>query len=98
MKAKRKAEYSGIDSKDEIKRLNRIIGQIEGVRKMLEEHRKLEDVLMQCKAIHSALKSVESRILSSYLDAALDRIVKLDKKKDRQEKMAELEDIFKRSE
>ncbi len=98
MKAKRKAEYAGVDRKDEIKRLNRVIGQIEGVSKMLAEHRKLEDVLMQCKAIHSALKSVESRIMKSYLDAALDSIVKLEKKKDRQEKLSEFDALFKYSE
>ncbi len=98
MKTKRKAEYAAIDRKDEVKRLNRVIGQVEGIRNMLEEGRKLEDVLTQCKAVHSALKSVESRILKSYLDAALDKIVRLEKKKDRQEKMSELEDIFKRYE
>ena len=84
-----------LDHSDEIKRLNRIIGQIEGVRKMLEGQRKLEDVLMQCKAVHSALRSIETRILKTHLDVALDEIVKIDKKKSRAEKVAELEELFK---
>lgn len=93
---RRAAEYSQIDHKGETKRLNRVIGQIEGVRKMLDEQRKLEDVLIQCKAIHSALKSVEARIVKAHLEAALDEIVRLDKKKHRREKVERLEEIFKR--
>ena len=93
-KEKKRSE-DNIDHSDEIKRLNRIIGQIEGIRKMLEHGRKLEDVLIQCKAIHSALKSIETRILKSHLEVALDEIVKIDKKKNRAEKVAELEELFK---
>ena len=60
MKEKRRAEYDRIDYRDEVKRLNRVIGQVEGVQSMLDENRKLESVLIQCKAIHSALKAVEA--------------------------------------
>jgi len=94
---KNRAEYATIDHSDESKRLNRIIGQIEGIRKMLDEQRKLDDVLMQCKAIHSALKSVESRLVKAHLGAALDEVVKLDKKKDRQQKIEQLEELFKQA-
>jgi DNA-binding FrmR family transcriptional regulator len=97
MKKKQRPAYSRIDSSDEIKRLNRIIGQIEGVRNMLEEQRKMEDVLIQCKAIHSALKSVESRIFKAHLEVTLDEIVKLDKKKSREQTVAELEELFRRA-
>jgi DNA-binding FrmR family transcriptional regulator len=84
-----------LDHSDEIKRLNRIVGQIEGIRKMLEEQRQLPDILMQCKAIHSALKAIESRIVKTHLEAALDDVIKLDKKKNREQKIAELEDLYK---
>jgi CsoR family transcriptional regulator, copper-sensing transcriptional repressor len=94
-KDKKREEYSHIDHSDEIKRLNRIIGQIEGVRKMLDEQRKLEDVLIQCKAVHSALKSIETRIIKAHLEVALDEIVKIEKKKNRAEKISELEELFK---
>ena len=96
MKKKKRAASASIH-KDEIKKLNRIIGQIEGVRKMLGEDRKLEAVLMQCKAIRSALKSIESRILKTHLEVVLDDIARLDKKKSRAEKVAELEDLFKQA-
>ncbi len=98
MKNKRKAEYAMIDASDEIKRLNRVIGQVEGVQKMLSDNRKLQDILIQCRAIHSAVKSVESRVFKAYVEVALEEIVKLDKKKNRAEKVEELEDLFKRVE
>jgi len=94
---KNRAEYADVKHKDEIKKLNRVIGQLEGVQKMLGEKRKLEAVLTQCKAIHSALKSVETRILKAHLEAALDGIVKLEKKKNRAEKVAELEELFRQA-
>lgn len=97
MSKKTKAEYAHIDTSDEAKRLNRVIGQIEGVRSMLKDQRRLDDVLMQCKAIHSALKSVEARIVKAHLEAALDKAAKLDSKKDRAAKVAELEEIFRQA-
>ena len=103
MKAKKKAalakknEQNSIDHSDEIKRLNRVIGQVEGVRKMLDENRELGDVLAQCKAVHSALRSIETRILKTHLEHVLDEVVKLEKKKSREQKVAEIEELFKQS-
>ena len=94
---KERASYANLDVSDELKRLNRVIGQIEGIRAMLKDQRKLDDVLMQCKAVHSALKSIESRLVKVHVEAALDKVVKLDSKKDRAEKVAELEELFKQA-
>lgn len=96
-KKQREAEYGLIDHRDEVKRLNRIVGQVEGIRKMLDEQRKLEDVLIQCKAIHSALKSIESRVLKAHLEVALEEIENMDKKKHRAERIADLEELFKQA-
>lgn len=94
---KDRANYAHIDTSDEVKRLNRVIGQIDGIRSMLKDQRKLEDVLMQCKAVHSALKSIETRIVKAHLEVALDEIAKIEKKKNRAEKLSELEDLFKQA-
>lgn len=94
---KKKSDAPSIDYSDDIKRLNRVVGQIEGVSKMLEGGRRLDDVLTQCKAIHSALKSVETRILKAHLEQVLNDIAKLDKKKSREQYLSELETLFKQS-
>ena len=86
---------SAIDHGDEVKRLNRVVGQIEGIAKMLEGGRKLDDVLIQCKAVHSALKAVELRIVKTHLDQVLNDVAKLDKRKNREQKLEELENLFK---
>jgi len=92
-----KTEKSKLEFDDEIKRLNRVVGQIEGIQKMLESGRKLPDIITQCKAVHSALSSVEARVFKIYLDAALDDVVKFDKKKDRAEVAEALEALFKKA-
>jgi CsoR family transcriptional regulator, copper-sensing transcriptional repressor len=96
-KKKEKSDEITIDTKEEAKRLNRIIGQLEGIRKMLEGNRKLEDVLIQCKAVHSALRAVESRVFKLHVEAALGELAKMDKKKERKEYISELEDLFKQA-
>ena len=51
-KQRQEAEYQ-----DLLKRLNRIEGQVRGVKKMLEEDRYCVDILTQVSAINSALNS-----------------------------------------
>ncbi|MDR1998300.1 MAG: metal-sensitive transcriptional regulator [Candidatus Margulisbacteria bacterium] len=55
----------------ELTRLNRIIGQLEGVKKMIEARRYCPEILMQIKAVRSALKSVESNILQTHLESCV---------------------------
>lgn len=79
---------------DEIKRLNRVVGQVEGISKMLAEDRKLADILAQCKAVRSAVKAIESRILMVHFDTLLDEVAKLEKKKSREQQLSELKELF----
>ena len=54
--------------KSEIPRLNRAIGQLEGIKKMIEERRYCPDIIIQIKAVRSALKHIESNILKTHLE------------------------------
>jgi DNA-binding FrmR family transcriptional regulator len=91
------AAINAIDHSEEIKRLNRITGQTEGISKMLAGSRKLDEVLVQFKAVHSALRAVEMQVVRSHLTQMLDDVASMDKKKNREQKLAELEHIFKHS-
>ncbi len=93
-----KVEQSESGHGDEIKRFNRVIGQIEGISKMLAEERKLADILAQCKAVRSAVKAIESRILTLHLEKLLDEVARLEKKKSREQQIAELKELFERME
>ena len=54
--------------KHEIPRLNRAIGQLEGIKKMIEERRYCPDIIIQLKAVQSAIKHIETNILKTHLE------------------------------
>ena len=48
-------------------RLNRIEGQIRGIKKMIEEDRYCNDVLIQLAAVESSVKSLSNQVLETHL-------------------------------
>lgn len=57
--------------KDLIARLNRIEGQVRGVKKMVEEERYCPDILVQVSAIHSALNSFNKILLAEHIKSCV---------------------------
>lgn len=58
----------GIDEKKLINnRLNRISGQINGIKKMIVEDTYCNDVLIQLKAIEKSIQSLSNHILENHL-------------------------------
>ncbi len=55
------------EHKDLISRLNRIEGQVRGVKNMVEDDRYCIDILTQVSAIQSALNSFNRLLLSSHI-------------------------------
>lgn len=53
--------------KNLIRRLNRIEGQVRGIRKMVEEERYCVDILTQVSAIQSALNGFNECLLSNHI-------------------------------
>lgn len=78
--------------KVEIPRLNRAIGQLEGIKKMIEEHRECSDILIQLKAVRSAILSVEKNILSTHLETCVAESFKDEKLA--KEKISEIKELF----
>ena len=62
------ADHAHPDHSKLVGRLNRIEGQVAGIRRMIEERRYCLDILNQTKAVHSALKSVEADILGRHME------------------------------
>lgn len=54
-----------------ISRLNRIEGQVRGIRKMVEEDRYCVDILAQVAAIKSAIDSVAIQILENHMHSCV---------------------------
>lgn len=49
-------------------RLNRIEGQVRGIKKMVDEEKYCVDIITQAQAIKSALSSFESLMLQNHLE------------------------------
>jgi CsoR family transcriptional regulator, copper-sensing transcriptional repressor len=94
-KEDKKEKKIALDHSEEMKRLNRVVGQIEGISKMLGDKRKLAEVLVQFKAAHSALRGIEERVFLNFAEAAVDDIIGAEKRKEREEKIQELLEIYK---
>lgn len=82
----------------DLPRLNRASGQLDGVKKMIEDGRYCPDILTQIRAIRSALKSVEANILERHLAGCVTDAIKGGTKKQQAEKLAEIKELFKRYE
>lgn len=79
---------------ENIPRLNRISGQIEGIKKMIETGRYCPEILSQLRAVRAAVKSVESNILQKHLQHCVAQSFSSDI--DREEKIKELQNLFNR--
>lgn len=82
---------------EEIKRLNRISGQIEGIKKMIEEQRYCVDILTQLKAVRSAARSVECNILERHLHSCVRSSFAAKNEKDSKAKIDELVKLMKKN-
>lgn len=79
------------DHSAEIKRINRIIGQLEGVKNMIVENAYCPEILIQTKAVSSAIKSLEVTMLERHVQ----HCVKNSVKNGNGDKLDELVGIFK---
>ncbi len=88
-----KYTYRSCSEKKKIEnRLNRIEGQVRGIKKMVEEDRYCNDILIQLSAVDSSIKSLSNYILEKHLYNCVSK----DFEKDNNEVFEELVDLFKR--
>lgn len=71
----KKTERTDDEKKLITNRLNRISGQVNGVKKMVEEDAYCNDLLVQLAAIESAVKSLSNHILENHLHTCILREV-----------------------
>ena len=68
---KKKKKRSESEKKIINNRLNRIEGQVRGVKKMIEEDRYCDDVLIQLSAIDKSVKSLANHILENHMQTCV---------------------------
>ena len=84
--------------KEELPHLNRIGGQIDGVKKMIDGGRYCPDILAQLRAIRSAIKNIELRILDTHLSCCVTQACLSHNEKEQRKKIEEIKELIKRFE
>ena len=64
-------DKNGKDYQDLITRLNRIEGQVRGVKKMLEEDRYCVDILTQVSAVTCGLNAFNKKLLANHIKSCV---------------------------
>ena len=67
----RKKVRSEEEKKNLVNRINRIAGQMNGVKRMIEEDRYCDDVLTQLAAIEKSVRSLSTAILERHMHSCL---------------------------
>jgi len=80
----------------ELGKLNRIGGQVEGIKRMIEEGRYCPDILTQLRAARAAIKRVEADILETHLQSCVAAALTHGGQDEANDKIEELKDLFKR--
>ncbi len=62
--------------RDMAARLNRIEGQVRGLRKMVQEDRYCVDLLMQLSSVQEALRGVGKQVMRHYLQTCATRAIR----------------------
>lgn len=75
----------------EVSRINRVLGQIEGIKRMIEEKRYCVDIMTQLRASRNALKTIELSVLEVHLGHCL---AKACQGNDKQQKAKQLQEII----
>lgn len=90
---KNRTKNRSTDQKKQLSnRINRIIGQMNGVKNMIENDRYCDDVLIQLSAIDKAIKGLANIILNDHIHSCVVENVK----EDHLEVLDEIVDLFKR--
>lgn len=88
-------ERSDKEYKDLIHRLNRIEGQIRGIRKMVEKDCYCVDILTQVAAANAALNSFNKILLSNHIKTCVTRDIKEGKEETVDELLVTLQKLMK---
>lgn len=67
----KKTKRSDEDKNKLVTRINKLIGQMNGIKKMIEDDRYCDDILIQLSAIDKSIKSLSNVILDNHMHTCL---------------------------
>ena len=85
----------GTSHKADIVRLNKIIGQLAGIKQMITDERYCYDILIQVCSTQGSLRSLGINILDNHLKMCVKEAICCSNIKDKQEKIDEVRHLIK---
>lgn len=79
-----------------LNRMNRVIGQLQGIKRMIEERRYCPDILTQTRAASAALRGIEIAILETHLGHCVKDAFESKSLNESSKKISELVELMKR--
>ena len=79
-----------------IPRINKIAGQLNGIKRMIEDQRYCPDIISQLKAVSSACQSLEIIMLEKHLESCVMEAFQSNDKNTQAKKIKELSLLYKR--
>lgn len=77
-------------------RLRRIVGQVQGVQRMVEEGKYCVDVLLQISAVQGALEQVSKILMTRHIESCVLESLRAGSERERSQKIDELIRVFAR--
>ena len=83
--------------KEHLGKLNRVSGQIAGIKRMIDGGKYCVDIMTQLRAARSALKAIELAVLETHMKSCLDQS-RLEEAGNQNKKIAEIVTLLKKYE
>lgn len=83
------------DHSQQLSKLNRVEGQVAGIKKMIEERRYCTDIIQQVRATRKALAAIEAALLEAHLLNCVSGAIESGNKAEKETKISEVMQIFK---
>jgi DNA-binding FrmR family transcriptional regulator len=80
-----------------LKRLNRIEGQVRGLRRMIDDDRYCIDLVTQIAAVRAALRRAEEEILRDHVGHCVENAIASGNRAEQRRKIGELMDVVSRA-
>lgn len=81
--------------KSEIPRLNRLIGQLNGIKKMIEEERYCPDIVLQLKAVKANIRGLEQKLLQNHIQHCVKNAFESDDESAKEQSIQEIMQMMK---
>ena len=86
----------GETKRQALTRLRRIVGQVQGIQRMVDDEKYCVDILLQVSAVQGALEQVSKILMTRHIESCVADSLKAGSERERAKKIGELIEVFSR--